>query len=125
MQYIETSQKSVQEVVDLLKTTAPNFGFGVLHVHNIKKTLQSKGKDFQNECQVVDICNANIAEQVLKEDLSVSCIMPCKIAVYSQDDETHIILNSLVQLIDDINPELIVKDQEVQDELLKIIDEIK
>ena len=45
MQYIEVSNKSVQEVVDKIKEIAQNCKFGVLHVHNIQETLKSKGKD--------------------------------------------------------------------------------
>jgi uncharacterized protein (DUF302 family) len=51
--------------------------------------------------------------------------MPCKIAVYTQDGETNITLNSLVQLVDDINPDLIELAQKTQEGLLKIIEEAK
>lgn len=125
MQYIEVSNKSVQEVVDKIKEIAPNYKFGVLHVHNIQETLKSKGKDLNEECQVLDICNPNVAEAFLNEDITLACIMPCKIAVYTQDGETNIALNSVVQLVDDINPDLIELAQSTQEELLKIIDEVK
>ena len=36
-----------------------------------------------------------------------------------------IILNSLVQLVDDVNPDLVEVAQNAQEELLKIIDEAK
>ena len=125
MQYVETTTKSVQEIVDLIKQTAPKYKFGVPHVHNIKETLNSKGIDFKNECQVIDICNPTVAEQFLSEDISLSIIMPCKISVYTQDGETTIAMNSLVQLVDDINPDLIELAQTTQDTLLEIIDEVK
>ena len=51
--------------------------------------------------------------------------MPCRIAVYTQDGETTIALNSIVQLVDDINPDLIELAQRVQEELLELIDEVK
>ena len=51
--------------------------------------------------------------------------MPCKISVYSENGETIIAMNSLVQLVDDINPDLIELAQEVQEQLLEIIDEVK
>ena len=57
--------------------------------------------------------------------MSLSIIMPCKIAVYTQDGDTIIAMNSLVQLVDDINPDLIELAQEVQEQLLEIIDEVK
>lgn len=125
MQYIEISTKSVQEIVDSIKEVATKYKFGVQHIHNIKETLKSKGVTLENECQILDICNPTYAQKILSEDMSVSIILPCKISVYTQDGETLIAMNSLVQLMDDINPDLIDLAQEIQEELLKIIDEVK
>ena len=125
MQYIEISNKSVQEVVDNLKGVASKYKYGIQHIHNVQETLKSKGIDLGNECQIVDICNPIIAQKFLSEDMSLSIIMPCKISVYSQDGETIIAMNSLVQLVDDINPDLIDLAQETQETLLEIIDEVK
>ena len=125
MQYMEVSNKSVQEVIDCLKEVTAKYKYGIQHIHNVKETLNSKGIDLGNECQIVDICNPIVAEKFLSEDMSLSIIMPCKIAVYTQDGETMIAMNSLVQLVDDINPDLIELAQEVQEQLLEIIDEIK
>lgn len=125
MQYMETTNKSVQEVIDSLKEVASKYKYGIQHIHNVKETLNSKGIDLGNECQIVDICNPIVAEKFLSEDMSLSIIMPCKISVYTQDGETMIAMNSLVQLVDDINPDLIELAQETQEVLLEIIDEIK
>lgn len=125
MQYIQTTDKSVQKVVDLIKEVSSKYKFGVQHIHNIKETLKSKGVNLDNECQILDICNPFFAEKLLNEDMSISIILPCKISVYTQDNETVISMNSLVQLIDDINPDLINIAEEIQEELLKIIDEVK
>ena len=125
MQYMEVTNKSVQEVIDSLKEVAPRYKYGIQHIHNVKETLKSKGIELGNECQIVDICNPIVAQNFLSEDMSLSIIMPCKISVYTQDGETMIAMNSLVQLVDDINPDLIELAQETQEVLLEIIDEIK
>ena len=125
MQYMEVTNKSVQEVIDSLKEVAPRYRYGIQHIHNVQETLKSKGIDLENECQIVDICNPIVAQKFLSEDMSLSIIMPCKISVYTQDGETMIAMNSLVQLVDDINPDLIDLAQETQEVLLEIIDEIK
>ena len=57
--------------------------------------------------------------------MSLSIIMPCKISVYSENGETIVAMNSLVQLVDDINPDLIELAQKTQEGLLKIIEEAK
>ena len=125
MQYMDVTNKSVQEVIDSLKEVAPRYKYGIQHIHNVQETLKSKGIDLGNECQIVDICNPIVAQKFLSEDMSLSIIMPCKISVYTQDGETMIAMNSLVQLVDDINPDLIEITQETQEVLLEIIDEIK
>ena len=125
MQYMEVTNKSVQEVIDSLKEVAPRYKYGIQHIHNVQETLKSKGIELENECQIVDICNPIVAQKFLSEDMSLSIIMPCKISVYTQDGETIIAMNSLVQLVDDINPDLIEIAQEAQELLLEIIDEIK
>ncbi|CAM3535475.1 DUF302 domain-containing protein [Arcobacter aquimarinus] len=125
MQYIEVSNKSVQEVVEKIKEVCPKHKFGVQHIHNVKENLKTKGIDFKNECQIVDICNPFIAEQFLSIDMSLSIIMPCKISVYSENGQTNIAMNSLVQLVDDINPDMIETAQKVQEQILQIIDEVK
>ncbi len=125
MQYMEVTDKSVQEVIDSLKEITSKYKYGIQHIHNVKETLKSKGIDLGNECQIVDICNPIVAQKFLSEDMSLSIIMPCKISVYTQDGETMIAMNSLVQLVDDINPDLIELAQETQQQLLQIIDEVK
>ncbi|WP_320036155.1 DUF302 domain-containing protein [Halarcobacter sp.] len=125
MHYIEQSNKSVDEVVNAIKEKAPSYKFGVLHVHEIDNTLKSKGLEFTKECKVLDVCNPGFAKKLLDEDMSFSVILPCKIAVYSQDGDTIIGMNSIVQLIDDVNPDMIETAQEIQDILLKLISDVK
>jgi len=112
MHYIEESNKSVQEVVNTIQEIVSNYSFGVLHIHNVKNTLNSKGIYFEKECQILDVCNPNVAKEILGQDMSLSVIMPCKISVYTDNGTTNIAMNSLTQLVDDINPDFIELAQE-------------
>jgi len=125
MVYIERSNKEVSELVELIENRVSDFKFGVLHIHNVKNTLESKGVEFENECQILDICNPNYAKLFLGEDMAMSVIMPCKISVYKDNNETFIAMNSLVKLVDDLNPKMVNIAQEVEDTLLKLIDTVK
>lgn len=125
MIYIEKTNKSVEETISLMQEKISNYKFGILHIHNIKETLISKGVDFKEECQVLDVCNPNFANELLSNDMNISTIMPCKISVYSKNNETYIAMNSIAQLIDDINPDLIEKAYEIQEILLEFIEEVK
>lgn len=125
MHYIEQSSKSVDEVVKAIQEKAPDYKFGVLHVHEIDNTLKSKGLEFDKECKVLDVCNPGFAKKLLDEDMSLAIILPCKIAVYKENGETIIGMNSIVQLIDDVNPDMVETAQEIQDILLSLIQTVK
>jgi len=123
MQYIQASSKSVQEVVEAIQAIAPTHKFGVLNVRDMKGTLESKGFDLKEECQILDVCNPKVAFTFLSEDMSLATVLPCKICVYKQEGETIVSMNSLPQLVDDINPDFLELAQETQETLLKIVEE--
>ncbi len=125
MQYIENSNKNVDEVVKTIEEKISNYQFGVLHIHNVKETLTSKGLEFKNECRILDICKPSVAQEVLSRDMSISSMMPCKISVYEDNGQTFIAMNSIVQMIDDLNPDFIEIAQEVQETLLQLIQDVK
>ncbi len=125
MLYIEESSKSAKEVVKNIEDVIANYKFGILHMHNPKETLISKGLEFTNECYVLDVCNPKIAKEILDIDMSISSMVPCKISVYEDKGQTYIAMNSITQLIDDINPDLVHLGEEAQALLLKLIEEVK
>jgi uncharacterized protein (DUF302 family) len=121
MHHTQTSYKSVQEIVQCIEKVASNYNFGVQHIYNLQETLQSKGKDLDNECQIVDICNANYAQTLLHHDLTLACVLPCKIAVYHQNNQTHVTLNDFTQLVGNINANITNIAAQAQENLLGII----
>lgn len=126
MQYIETSNKSVQEIVDTIKEVLPQYDFTVLNILNMKDIINSKGFNFKKDFQVVDVCNTDIASTFLAADMNLAPALPCKFTIYTKDNNTtYIVLNSLIQLIDELNPELIEIGLNAQEKLLKILERIK
>jgi len=123
MKYIKKSSKSVQEIVDIISEIAPNHKFGVLHIHNVAETLKSKGFDFPDECQVLDVCNPKVANEFLTTNMNLSCVMPCKISVYNKDKQTTVILNSLEKLVEPIEKDLLPLAKSTQEALIKLVDE--
>jgi len=90
MKYIVKTEKSVdQAVIDLQQAVKDN-GFGVLHIHNLKETLNKKGVEFSNECQILEVCNPHKAKDVLTADMSLNMALPCRISVYEDNGETMI-----------------------------------
>ena len=122
MIFTYTSKKSVKEVVATIEEKAADFKFGVQHIHNVQEKLESKGVELENECQIIDICNPHFAKRFLEVDMTIAAILPCSISVYTDKGETHVIMNSVTQLVDDINPELVDIAAEVQEILLELIE---
>ncbi|TGM57922.1 DUF302 domain-containing protein [Leptospira adleri] len=90
MKFIMETKKSVEKCVEDLKTEIANQKYGVLHVHNLKETMKKKGVDFSEECQILEVCNPQKANQVLSEDMEMNLVLPCRISVYSEKGKTKI-----------------------------------
>lgn len=127
MKYVVTTEKSVdQAVTDLEKAVADN-KFGVLHIHNIKETLNKKGVPFEHECRVLEVCNPHQAKKVLDDDMSMNMALPCRISVYEEGGKTKIGMikpKDMLAFLSD-SPTLMKIAEEVDAITTKIIDEAK
>ncbi len=90
MIYARHSDRPPQEIDARLREAAQRHKFGVLHVHDLKATLQSKGIEFGPECRVYDVCNPQAASQALSGDLNASTVLPCRISVYADGSGSRI-----------------------------------
>ena len=86
MIYSKQSSLSPEEIGKRLEEAAARNKFGVLHVHDLKKTLESKGVHLGSECMVYDVCNPDAASRALHTDMRVSAVLPCRISVFSKED---------------------------------------
>lgn len=77
------SSRSSEELDARLREAAARHKFGVLHVHDLKQTLYSKGIEIERECRVYDVCNPQAAAQALNSEMAVSTVLPCRISVFS------------------------------------------
>ena len=85
MIYSKQSSRSPEEVGKRLEEAAGRHKFGVLHILDLKKTLESKGIQLGSECMVYDVCNPEAATRALHTDMRVSTVLPCRISVFSKD----------------------------------------
>jgi len=90
MKQIWAASGSVADAVNRLTDALMRRKFGVLHVHNLKATLNSKGVPFETECQVLEVCNPGQAAKVLGEDIDLNMALPCRVSVYEKDGDTRI-----------------------------------
>lgn len=85
MTYSKHSLRSSEEVDKRLREAAARHKFGVLHVHDLRQTLQSKGIELGSECRVYDVCNPQAASKALHAEMKVSTVLPCRISIFSEN----------------------------------------
>jgi uncharacterized protein (DUF302 family) len=90
MDYTKTTDKPFDRVVADIERLAAEKSFRVLHIHNVQQTLQEKGF-IREPIKIVEICNAGFAHKALGKEIGVSMFMPCKITVYTEGGQTHMI----------------------------------
>ena len=106
MYYVVNTDKTFEQVCSDLESEVKNLQFGVLHVHDLGKTLRSKGVDFKehlnpDSLEVVThsmvepyLKNAKPGEQFQFERLGYFCV-DCK-----DSSEAHLVFNRTVTLRD-------------------------
>jgi len=74
--YIVESSKSFSEVIFDLEPVVQRLGFVILHAHDLGEILRRRDIDFDDDCQVFDICNYRQIEKLLSIDLRPSPDLP-------------------------------------------------
>lgn len=123
--YTVETNKSFDEAVSAIEAKSKEKGFGVLHIHDVKATLASKGFD-REPLKVIEICNAKYASQVLAKDIKISLMLPCPISVYVEGGKTYI-STLMPKVIAEFSQEADIKSvaEEVDRIVLSIVDESK
>jgi uncharacterized protein (DUF302 family) len=125
MKQLVAAKGSVDETVQRLTEALKARKFGVLHVHNLKATLNSKGVPFETECQVMEVCNPQQAAKVLADDIDLNMALPCRVSVYEKDGVTQIGMLSPKAMLRELSksPALTDVASEVEDVLTEAIRE--
>ncbi len=124
MLYAKKTEAPIDHVCDALQKAVEANKFGVLGVHNLKEKMEAKGVSFTRECRVFEVCNPMQAKKVLEGNMAIANALPCRICVY--DDAGKVVVSTikptmLLGLFG--SPELQPVAQEVEDTLIRIIDE--
>ena len=124
MTYSKHSVRSSEEVDKRLREAAAKHKFGILHVHDLKQTLQSKGIDLGSECKVYDVCNPQAASKALHAEMRVSTVLPCRISIFSENQGCTIATVRPTSLLEATGLEGVATlAQEIEREVLAIVDE--
>jgi uncharacterized protein (DUF302 family) len=110
MKQIWTASGSVSEAKQRLTDALTKRKFGVLHVHDLKATLNSKGVPFATECQVLEVCNPGQAAKVLDEDIDLNMALPCRVSVYEKNGATQIGMMSPRAMLAELSDSPVLRD---------------
>lgn len=124
MTYSKHSSRSSEELEKRLREAAAKHKFGILHVLDLRQTLQSKGIELGSECKVYDVCNPQAAAKALHTEMRVSTVLPCRISIFSENQGCTIATVRPTSLLEATGLEGVASlAEEVEREVLAIIDE--
>jgi uncharacterized protein (DUF302 family) len=127
MYYIIETNKTFDQASESLELSVKRNGFGVLHIHDLGKTLRQKGMEFDEQCRVFEVCNPNQAVKVLKTDMKLNMALPCRISVFTENGTTKIGLIKPVKMLSSLSQDetLVQVAKEVEEKTIQMIDEAK
>ncbi|MEM7304420.1 MAG: DUF302 domain-containing protein [Pseudomonadota bacterium] len=127
MYYIVESDKSFEEAVSDLDAAVKEHGFGVLHVHDLGNTLRKKGIEFKEDCKVFEVCNPKQASKVLSTDMRLNMALPCRISVFTENNQTKIGLIKPEQMLSALSDDqsLLETAKEVEEKTRQMVDQAK
>jgi len=120
------TEKSIDNAITDLTENLKEIGFGVLETLDFKKILTDKGLEFADNYKLMEVCNPNLAKQVLEANPDLGLLLPCTIAVYQKNNENFISLarpTSLLSMVSDDN--LKISGEDIENGLIKIIENTK
>ncbi len=88
-EYTTTTEKSFRETVDSVLEAIKRRGHQVLHIHDISGMLARAGAPIE-PLSIVEFCSEKFAIELMRTDVKLSLMMPCKISVYVNDGKTYI-----------------------------------
>ncbi len=89
MELVVTSIYDFKKTVNKIQEATGENGFSVLHVHSVSDILSGHG--FEREpITIVEICNARIADTILKEDIRVAVQIPCPVVIYQEGAQVKV-----------------------------------
>lgn len=127
MKYIVATEKNLEQACKDLEAAVQRNKFGILHVHDLKATMNKKGVAFDNECRVFEVCNPQKAQAVLAQDMALNMVLPCRISIWQENGQVKIGTlkpSTLLAMLSE-SPALQHEAAEVEETLLKIINESK
>ena len=124
MLYVKETKGTVDAASQRLEAAVKAHKFGVIGVIDLKSKMAEKGVEFGNACRIYEVCNPVQAKRVLEKNMSIATALPCRIAVYEENNRVKIATLLPTETLGMFSvPELTPVAQEVEKEVKAMIDE--
>lgn len=121
--YTVETTKSREDAIGAVKQELAGVKFGVLWELDMTDTLQKKGQDFDKPITILEVCSPSAAAEVLKKDMKIGYLLPCKIGIFEDAGTTCIGMPKPTELLGLTGREDIIPfAQEIEETLKGAID---
>ncbi|SEF64073.1 Uncharacterized conserved protein, DUF302 family [Caloramator fervidus] len=118
--------KRYEDALDEIAEKLEKSKFGVIWRMNYQDKLKEKGVAYDGNFTILEVCNPYKAKEVLEKDIKIGYFLPCKIAVYEDEDKVKVGFIDPEYLIKDLNKdELKNIAKEVKEKIISIINSLK
>ena len=102
------SDESIEKIANKVQTECDNYKFALLTTYNYHEIVENKGFPIKRKVFIYEICQAKTASLMLTDHPDFSIFMPCKLAIYEQDDKTVISTMNMEIMLNAVksNPDL-------------------
>lgn len=124
--YTVATTKSFEQAVNDLEAALQQHKFGVMCLIDVQERLKEKGLQLDQQLKIFEVCNPPKAKQALETNPRVGYFLPCKIIVYVNEGQTYIGTvkpTAFMNVLED--PKLLELGEDVENTLIKIVDEAK
>lgn len=127
MYYFATTHKTFNEACKSLEASIKHHGYGLLHTYDFNEIFKAKGVDFDKDCMIFEVCNPSQAKRVMDHDMKLNMALPCRISVYTENDEVKIGMVSPLKMINVLSRDETALEvaHEVDATLKQVIDDTK
>lgn len=123
--YEVKTDKKIEDVISSIKENIKKAKFGVLWELNFQNKIRDKGFELEHVFYLLDVCNPEIASKILKENMEMGYVLPCKIVVYEKGEQNYIGLLKPTALVDLIDERFSDEAKEIEKDLIDVIESSK
>ena len=98
--YSVESKKNIETIINKVEDTCKKYNFSLVHQHAYHDIVSSKGFPIERKVYIYEICQAKVASMMLSKNPYFSPFMPCRIAIYEDNNYCTISTQNMELMLD-------------------------